>query len=362
MVAGDWNFAAYARDRWCLEGCKFTGDKDKKEAEHARDEVFAPLGLYELEQENHTHFCASATSRLDRVYDNHHPSEQLDHQFGCRPLKRESELSAHAAISFFRYKRPISKEPYCQSEDSSALPAINQSTIRHPDWARRVAAELAEISTESNDFDNPFRKLVLLKRAIRTVSTNMTQEELYEPAVETEDKLNATLSLIRAAQATNLAKMRRKYLEYPTIAQFVQVDNPNACYSEGFKKLMDHAYELAKASVGDELRKVREKEKEGVHDHKIQTRKSNVLGQLKKLTPGACNTIGALESFQGEILTTPDDIASELARHWKIYLRINLLTRSCWRIGLGDIRIRIIRTCIFRAILRDTGILITKIT
>ena len=46
-------------------------------------------------------------------------------------------------------------------------------------------------------------------------------------------------------------------------------------------------------------------------------RKSNILSRLKKLAPGACNTIGALETCEEELATSPDAIAVELARHWK---------------------------------------------
>ena len=333
ILAGDWNYVPYAHDRWCCSAQNWSGHRDETEAAKAMEDVFHPKGLHELYQEAHTYFSSTATSRIDRVYTNHHPSEQLDHKFGCNPLPRVPGLSSHAPLSFFRIRpacdsTPISIGSARQAHDERSSDAqdgcgdtrtttnIPVGTINHPDWARRVAAELACISDEPRDYDNPVRKLVLVKRAMHTVSGNMAKEGLYATASSNDDKLSCTLSFVRAAQAVNLDKMYRKYLEYPHIATFVNPKNPNACFTDGFRALLDHAVSLARQSITEELGDMRKQRDEGNHDYKTTIRKTNVLSRLKRIMPGSCTTVGALETATGEYATDPTAIGKELSSHW----------------------------------------------
>ena len=83
ILAGDWNYVPYRKDRWCCTGKTWTGDSDKQEARRYDESIWGPKQLYELIQEDHTYFSTTATSRLDRFYINNHVSEQLDHNFSC---------------------------------------------------------------------------------------------------------------------------------------------------------------------------------------------------------------------------------------------------------------------------------------
>jgi len=109
-------------------------------------------------------------------------SDQLDHKFGCSTLSRQRELSAHAALSYYRQRPPQHK-----NNDSAGLtlPPISNATINHPGWAKRVAAELQDISSTTEDFKNPVRRLVLAKRAMHTVSENMAKNttSLQKPPI-----------------------------------------------------------------------------------------------------------------------------------------------------------------------------------
>ncbi|CAK0822989.1 unnamed protein product [Prorocentrum cordatum] len=301
VLAGDWNYVPYPQDRW----------------------------TYTNYTRMDTYFSSIATSRIDRVYTNHHPSEQLDHKFGCSVLSRVPGLSSHAPLSFFR-ERPtcdMAAEAADSTNDGPGSTGTRKQrriaigTINHPDWARRVAAELACISTDPRDYDNPVRKLVLVKRAMHTVSENMSKEGLYATALTNDDKLSCTLSFTRAAQAVNVDKMYCKYLEYPHIASFVDPKNPNACFTTGFQTLLDHAVSLARQSITDELRDVRQRQDEGDHDYKTTIRKSNILSRLKRIMPGSCTAVGAVETATGEYATGPAAIAKELSSHWATTFR-----------------------------------------
>ena len=313
LLSGDWNYVVSNQDRWSCASKQWSGHSDHNESTTVTDEVFTPAGLHELYQEGHTYFSSIATSRLDRIYSNHHQSEQLDHKFGCSTLPRDPNATSHVPISFFRYKPTCA---YNVDNNEHKQHTVNNSTINHPDWPKRVAAELGNISVEPNDYNNPLRKMVLTKRAMHTVSYNMIHEQTFAPADTNEDKLSCTLSFARAAQASSLTKMYRKYLEYPHIGTFVDPRDPNACYSTGFQKMLDHAVTLAKQNITEELQDIQRQCKEDNNNYKTTTRKNNVLAHLKRLTPGSCTTIGAIETIDGTYATDPDSIAKELAAHW----------------------------------------------
>ena len=314
IVAGDWNYVVQHEDRWCCTSKMWTGRTDQKEAERNKDSVFEPAGLHELHQEQYTHFTTDTNSRLDRVYTNHHTSEQLDHKFGCCTLPRRREVSTHAPLSFFRRRSSGHQGDVTQGTSTKNI-AISSNMINHPDWPSRVAAELQHISTEHSDYNNPVRRMVLVKRAMHTVSTNMRTEGCITAAMTTDDKLNCTLGFARAAQQCNLNRMRRKALEYPHIATLVDPENPIVCHESGFNRLLDHAVELARQNITEELQDI-QKSPLGDNDYHNTIRRKNVLAHLKRLIPGNCNTIGAIELKTGEYKTTPEEIATALSEHW----------------------------------------------
>ena len=157
--------------------------------------------------------------------------------------------------------------------------------------------------------------MVLVKRAMHTVSTNMSSEGLHHTATTTDDKLNCTLACIRAVQCGNTGKARRKALEYTHIATLINPEDPNAAYASGFLQLQDYATELAKQNILEELRDIQDSDLEP-NDFRCTTRRNNALTALKRLRPGACNPLSAIQLPSGEFTTSSSEIAAALAQHW----------------------------------------------
>jgi hypothetical protein len=86
IVAGDYNWASHAHGRLELGEGRYTGGHDEPDEAHWKTHVQQPLALHELQQPTHTYRSSTATSRLDRVYVNHHPSAWLLGNFGCAAL------------------------------------------------------------------------------------------------------------------------------------------------------------------------------------------------------------------------------------------------------------------------------------
>ena len=91
-----------------------------------------------------------------------HMMDQLDKTFSYTALRR-TRLSHHRPLSFACRKNEK------KQEDN---PILNQHILRNKSWATRVAAELGEYEKQQ-DCANPFRRLVLVKRAMRRVTENM---------------------------------------------------------------------------------------------------------------------------------------------------------------------------------------------
>ena len=104
-----------------------------------------------------------------------------------------------------------------------------------------MALEFHELCAQDSAGSNPFRQLVLIKRAMHTVAQGMRRQEYHSRAVGTDDKLGWVLSFIRAAEKVNLRRMRECAKAYPHITSFIDPENPEARSSSSMWNLRDHA-------------------------------------------------------------------------------------------------------------------------
>ena len=311
LVGGDWNFVTTKKDRCCKQTLDWTGDKDTSETEHFCTKLLLPFQFHEMYQEQYTCETGRAFSRLDRIYSNHCVIDQLDRRYLCGALL-PTGLSAHRPVSFSRVRaNPADKTNH-------VLPTL---VTKHPDWAKRVAVEVGVLEEHDGQCGNPFRRLVLCKRAIRTVTENMAREHLQLEATEVQDTLSCVLSFIRAAEEVRLGTMQKRATEYPKIAEFVPPLDPEARSATGFLGLKQHAIELAREEVTSELRSLHS-DQLAPHDQQYRQRKQSILTKLKRLLPGTCEAISVVKSDELGVCKDPEDIALALQRHWgKVFAR-----------------------------------------
>ena len=163
IMVGDWNFAKDERGRFSKATCEWSGGQDKQCAANWLKYVQTPHQLHELNQSAFTCDVAGARSRIDRVYVNNFASEQLDRRFTCVVLPWTG-LSAHRPLSFGRSSA---------SRDKHSRTTLPIGPIDHPDWARRVALGYHTAVSRDLYMDSPLRRLVLVKRAIKSVTRSM---------------------------------------------------------------------------------------------------------------------------------------------------------------------------------------------
>jgi exonuclease III len=100
IFGGDWNFATEAEDRATLSTVTTSGYRDGEEYKSFCS-LMAPLGIFELSQDEFTHKTSSGVSKIDRVYTNYGPAMQLDHMIDCTALPwPEPYISAHRPLLF----------------------------------------------------------------------------------------------------------------------------------------------------------------------------------------------------------------------------------------------------------------------
>ena len=132
IVMGDFNFVTVKEDRSTLATSQWSGESDLAEAELFDKILWKPHSFHELWQPHKTHQSGLASSRLDRVYSNHHVSDQLDRVYTCCALPPVPNLSAHNPISFARQiPREAGPKQAC----------IDQNTIHHKEFPHRVTVE-----------------------------------------------------------------------------------------------------------------------------------------------------------------------------------------------------------------------------
>ena len=306
IMTGDWNFAFDKRDRFCKSRAEWTGTTDHDAAECWLQHLQAPHHLCELEQPQFTHENDAARSRIDRIYTNHYASDQLDRHFSCTALPW-TPLSAHRPISFAR------ATPQRGQQGNRRLP---QGPIQHADWPRRVALEFHNLASQDANGGNPIRRLVLIKRAIHTVTKNMQRENLIAEAEEVDDQLGWTMALIRAAETINLTRMRRCVQGYPHLSSFLNPDDPNARTQHNMEALRNHAIDLVRSSINDKVSKLKQQNMDDTNSLRSNRLKENIMTQLTRIAPGSTMTINALRTQEGKITTDPTEVAEALRKHW----------------------------------------------
>ena len=313
IIMGDFNFVTEEKDRWSTDSGTWSGKKDELDAGHWDQHVNSPNKLHDMYQPEPTCTTTEANtedhqalvlSRIDRVYHNHHITDQLDHNFAITALPF-NEDSAHRPLTFSKSGRQKPKE-------HSPFPAIQ---LKHPDWEKRLQEKYATLHNAQGIQVNPMEDLKILKKAMWDTAKTLARETGTNLAKSDRDKLGCTMAFLRAAEKVNIKGMTKACALYPTLRALANEGDPNTRVSPNMSKIREHAAELAKSSVKDELLQLSQ-EQENTSDHEYQQKKTQILTKLKRLIPGSSSSsIGAIQ-IDDHLATTAEDIAQQLQKHW----------------------------------------------
>ncbi len=324
LVMGDFNFVTHKSDCMSKHNAEDSGLHDINEATFFEDTLWTPCGFQEIWQPHFTHISGLAYSRLDRIYSNRYLSDQLDRNYCCYVIKVPRGLSAHHAIAF---SRQIPREA------GPKAATIADSTIRHPDFCRRVNVEYLQLQVNDQLPDTAFRRLLLVKKAIHVAQKSIQLEQ--DPRDEKgeqegyADQVGWIMGFIRAAEQVNLRRMHVCALRCPVIMQHVHPSDPEARSSPGIASLRELVIKLSRQDITEELQNLQEAptmlerdlEEEGAQEdrraNEKSKRKQNIVSRLKRLLPGLPNTIGAIQKEDDTLAHEPQAMAEALVAHWK---------------------------------------------
>ena len=222
-------------------------------------------------------------------------------------LEWRPDLSAH---------RPIFAARRLPTEAGYITRPISQSCYSHRDFNRRVKPTFEDKVLEEPDASG-LRRLVLLKEAMRSVSSNMGRTDSGSSvATDTSDKLGVTMRFLRASESESLGTISNCLVRYPLLSSLVA--NP---YEVGgnpatrLRAVKDHAVELAREQAMEMLSRA-QAEVEDHDDFEVSRRRKKGSRLLYRLAPGKSDSIGAVIDDRGRFLTDPQAMADHLRQHW----------------------------------------------
>ena len=302
---GDFNYVAHKRDRFSKVDANWSDNEDATEERRFCRILRDPFGFCELEQEEYTHDSARGRSRLDRIYSNHHLTDQLDRRIGCAALAWVRQLSAHRPVAFFR-------QHSAHGNVDNRVPA---APMKDPRWSQRVALRYGELRRSDASEDQPIRRLLLIKQAIRDVCKKMDNEQTEREAVSTDDKLGWAMRYIRAAEELRFGALRKCVQAYPHLISLAHPDDPNSRLGTGLQAVRQHAIELARTAVADDIHKLY-RDRQQLDEMQRTVRRDSIQLRLKRLVPGAASALNAVCTADGSITTEPVAMADALRSHW----------------------------------------------
>ena len=232
--------------------------------------------------------------------------DQLDRRIGCAALDWVPWLSAHRPVGFYRQ--------ICTPRCNDDIP-LPTGAMKDPQWMRRVSLRFVELRRDDDFDDQPMRRLVLLKQVIGNVSRTMGSERCRRQAESTDDKLGWAMRFVRAAEEIRMGTMRKCVDAYPHLATLADPDNPNCRIGAGLQKVREHAVELARASVVDDMRSLH-MDNQQLDELQRTMRRENIQMRLKRMMPGVTTTIKAMSKADGTITVEPSEMAAVLRSHW----------------------------------------------
>ena len=314
LLLGDWNFTADPTDRFCRGTAEWTGAVDSEEAS-AFALTLKPHHFHELHQDEFTHSSERGESRLDRVYSNHHLMDQLDRDWGCAALAWAKPMSDHRPISMFRRARPSGMD---------GDKPLDPSVFKLPEWKPRALMEFSSLVSSELTRPSALRKLVLLKQAITSTADRLRPTAATQSATTFQDQLGATMAFIRATERQRTVTMRTMVQRYASLMTYINPDDPSTWTDRNLARLRDHAVDLGRKALMDDLRLYQERrsDMEPAHSRAVKER---LHARLRRFAPGGTGSIKAMQLPDAQVTTEPAAIAKALTDHWKkVFRRVDI--------------------------------------
>ena len=176
--------------------------------------------------------------------------------------------------------------------------------------------------------DNPVRRLVLVKDAIRNVyelNSKTGEFAQLDPDCPPEDKLGLTLCTLRAFGKSNWPLSHKCVRAYPELSKWTGTGNIYSISNPNIEHIRNHALDLSRQEIASDIFHLNSGE---VPLEDKPTVKDSILRKLKRLAHYSCSGIGAMQSESGVVVTSPAEIVQVLRSHWSRFKRKGVRTQG----------------------------------
>ena len=162
---------------------------------------------------------------------------------------------------------------------------------------------------------NPSDAYSFLKQAICEVTHALHREDGLGQLEGPMDQIGLTMRFLRAVEQHKWGHARKIAEAYPILAEHVDVHGPALHMDPGLAWIRDHAKELSRASLLDEMR-VLQKQQPSLPEAQRSARRQHIMGKLRRIRPGASTSLAAVQAEDGQVHTDPESMTAELQKHW----------------------------------------------
>ena len=128
------------------------------------------------------------------------------------------------------------------------------------------------------------------------------------------------MAFIRATERQRIVTMRTMVQRYANLATYINPDDTSTWTDHGLARLRDHAVDLGRKALMDDLRLYQERrsDMEPAHSRAVKER---LHARLRRFAPGGTGSIKAMQLPDAQVTTEPAAIAKALTDHWKAVFR-----------------------------------------
>ncbi|CAK0851772.1 unnamed protein product [Prorocentrum cordatum] len=306
IIAGVFNYVVAERHCVNKDAGAFRGDGDLLDESAFQEKPAMQHGLQDMYQAHFTCDSSQARPRIDRIYTNMHLVDQLHRHCSSAALQWCENLSCHRHLAFSRRRSA--------RRSGSTIP-LPTAPMDDPDWLPRARREYAALLAADQRAMQPLGRLLLMKEAMRQVTTTMNAMSQAAAAVTTEDKLGWAMSFLRAADEVNLPRTSARAQAHALLAALADAGNPTLRTSSDTRVLREHIVELARQDITDDLAALQADTSTEYQHHKARP-KENILVKLRRLLPGTCTGLNAMADEDGASTADPAEIAGIMRKHW----------------------------------------------
>ena len=119
--------------------------------------------------------------------------------------------------------------------------------------------------------------------------------------------------MLRAFSRSNWPLIHKCVRAYPELNKWTGTGNIYSISNSNIEQIRNHALDLSRQQITIEIDHLNSGAVQAEDKPRI---KDSILRKLKRMAPGSCTGIGAMQTESGAVVTSPEEIVQVLRSHW----------------------------------------------